>query len=357
LANYYVKLSTNGTPSLTYDYLRCSKNRYRIHSADTSDLILRFEIKNEFEVFADHTRLGTVHELFLLNPVKCILKLQTQKSNKVIEIDLDCHETKLYNRSYASFFIPVTPREIESLNSWREGESILINWFITGFVLLNKYLVGGNQIPNLALSINNFFADIPVRMGQDEFNENIVAPMGLGEKLIEEFSVEVPNILSTIPADTPAGIKELIPLIVLLQCQLKSALEVFRRAQSIADIRACMSEIRAPLDSVIKLRKERGLQSLGNELFINTGIISDIPGLKSGDAEAAAGDIMNNFWNQFQALANILSKALHTTSTPMTGSKNFQMKPERADARYTLITCLCITNYLIDRVKKALLSL
>jgi hypothetical protein len=274
-----------------------------------------------------------------------------------MEIDLDCKEIKLYNRSYASFYIPVTPREIESVNSWREGESILIDWFITGFVLLNRYYIGGNQIPNLVLPIDNFSADNPIRMGQDEFNENLIVPMALGEKFIEEFSVEVPNLLSTIPVSAPKGIKKLIPLIVLLQCQLKSVLGIFRRAQSTADIRASMSEIRRPLDSVIKLRKDQDFQSLGNELFISTGIITDIPGLQSGDAEAAAGDIMNNFWNQFQALASILSKALHITSTPTTGSKNFQMKPERIDAKYTLLTCLCITKYLIDRIKSALLSI
>ena len=54
-----------------------------------------------------------------------------------------------------------------------------------------------------------------------------------------------------------------------------------------------------------------------------------VEGLQPGGALIASQDIINNLWKQFQALANINSKALHTTTTPSTQKQNFEMKPER----------------------------
>jgi hypothetical protein len=51
-----------------------------------------------------------------------------------------------------------------------------------------------------------------------------------------------------------------------------------------------------------------------NYLLID--IIKDIPGLPPGGA-IASQEIVNNLWNQYQALANINSKPLHTTTTPI----------------------------------------
>jgi hypothetical protein len=67
--------------------------------------------------------------------------------------------------------------------------------------------------------------------------------------------------------------------------------------------------------------------------------------------------IIGRVWKQFQALSNINSKALHTTTSPSTQKQNFEMKPERSDPKYTLISCLSITNYVLDKVKTALLKI
>lgn len=223
---------------------------HRIDSANSSDLVLRFRINDGFEVFTGNVSCGAVHELFLLNPVKCTLKLATENSNKKIEIDLKCDETKLYSRGYVSFFKNITRREIEYLNSWREGETILIDWFISGFAVLNSNILNGYRIPNLVLAIDNFISNYPIRMGQGDFIANLVVPMDLGRKIIEEFSVEAPN-LASLSANATPGIKKLIPNIVLLQEHLKRALDRFRSSQYVSDLSASMSEIRTPLDSVI----------------------------------------------------------------------------------------------------------
>jgi hypothetical protein len=190
-------------------------------------------------------------------------------------------------------------------------------------------------------------------MGQDEFNRSHVVPMKLGKRIIEEFPTEAPG-LQSMAANAPPGIKKLIPHIVLLQQYLELAVDQIRKAQSESDIELGMAQIRKPLDTVLQFRTDPDFQSLGTELFINTGTIIDIQGLAPGGARTVSQDILNGIWKQFQELSNLNSKPLHTTTTKSTGSKNFEMKPERVDAKFTLISSLCITNYLIDRIRIAL---
>jgi hypothetical protein len=85
-----------------------------------------------------------------------------------------------------------------------------------------------------------------------------------------------------------------------------------------------MSEIRTPLDTVISFKNGPHYQNLAKELFIDTGIIHDITGLSPGGAKIASEQILDSLWEQFQILANINSKPLHTTTTPKTGKKNLR---------------------------------
>jgi hypothetical protein len=87
-------------------------------------------------------------------------------------------------------------------------------------------------------------------MGPDDFIKEILEPIGLGEKLIEEFSVGVPSFISSI-ANQPAAIKKLIPNLILLQRHLKLALDMFRNARSAFDLSASVGKIRTPLDTII----------------------------------------------------------------------------------------------------------
>ena len=80
--------------------------------------------------------IGTANELFLLNNAKSILKLRTKNSNKETNIHLNSEETKLYTGGFISFSKSVNASDIEYLNSWREGETLLINWTIEGFAVL-----------------------------------------------------------------------------------------------------------------------------------------------------------------------------------------------------------------------------
>jgi hypothetical protein len=68
----YIKLSHNGTNSLVYDYLRCENARHRILSTEISDLVLRFIVTRDFEVWTDRPIIN-VDKLFLLHPIKCTL--------------------------------------------------------------------------------------------------------------------------------------------------------------------------------------------------------------------------------------------------------------------------------------------
>lgn len=88
---------------------------------------------------------------------------------------------------------------------------------------------------------------------------------------------------------------------------------------------------------------------------MNTSTIIDMQGFQPGGAAIASQEILESLWKQFQELSNINSKALHTTTHKSSGSMKFEMKPKRVDAKFTLISSLCITNYLIERIRSALL--
>jgi len=360
IVSAYVKIDYNNTNALTYNYLKCCRMDKGIPSETKPKIILRFKIDNPFAIYTHdpphhrNTMIGTVNELFLLNNATCILKLKTKNSNRETNIHLNSEETKLYTGGYISFIKPVDSRDIEYLNSWREGETLLIDWIIDGFaLLLNSDIVQNYRILSYVLSIEPFTSNGNITMGPDDFITEILLPVGLGEKLIEEFSIEVPNWISS-AVNPPPAIKKLVPHLVLLQRHLKLALDRFRNARSISDLSASMGEIRTPLDTVMNFKNDPDFQKLAKELFIDTHIINDIPGLPPGGALIASQDIINNLWKQFQALANINSKALHTTTTPSTQKQNFEMKPERSDPKYTLVSCLSITNFLLDKIETAL---
>ena len=314
IVSAYVKIHYNNTNALTYDYLKCYRKDKGIPSETKPKIILRFKVDNPFPIYTHDTPyhlnipIGTVNELFLLNNARCVLKLKTKNSNRETNIHLNSEETKLYTGGYISFSKSVDPRDIEYLSSWREGETLLIDWTIDGFALLpNRDIIKNYLILSYVLSIEPFTSNENITMGPDDFITEILMPVGLGEKLIEEFSIEVPNLISS-AVNPPPAIKKLIPHLTLIQRHLKLALDRFRNARSISDLSASMGEIRTPLDAVINFKNDPDFQNLAKELFIDTDIINDIPGLPQGGALIASQDIINNLWKQFQALANINSK-------------------------------------------------
>jgi hypothetical protein len=360
IVSAYIKIHYNNTTALTYDYLKCYVKDKGIPAEIKPKIILRFKVVDPFAIYNhdtpynQNTPIGTVNELFLLNSAECVLKLKTKGSNKEMNVYLNSEETKLQTGGYISFSKPVDSGDIEYLNSWREGETLSIDWTINGFALLPyRVLFKNYRILNSVLSIDPFTSNANIAMGPDDFIKEILEPIGVGDKLIEEFSVGIPSFISS-TANQPAAIKKLIPNLILLQRHLKLALDMFRNARSASDLSASMGKIRTPLDTIIKFKNDPDFQSLGKELFVDTGVISDIPGLPSGGAIIASQNIINDLWRQFQALANINSKSLHTST--QTQTQNFEMKPERSDPKYTLISCLSITNYLIDKIKAALLK-
>ncbi len=178
IISVYVKIHYNNTNALTYDYLKCYRKDKGIPSETKPKIILRFKVVNPFGIYTHdtphllNTLMETVNELFLLNNARCILKLKTKKSNKETNIHLHSEETKLYTGGYISFSKAVDSGDIEYLNSWREGETLSIDWTIDGFVLLpHKGIFKNYRILNSVLSIEPSTSSGNIIMSPDDFHQ------------------------------------------------------------------------------------------------------------------------------------------------------------------------------------------
>jgi len=254
----------------------------------------------------------------------------------------------MYLGGYFSFSKKITSHDIEYLSSWRKGKTVSASWTIEGYAILSID-IAQNGLRNQVLQLDAYSKD-PILIGLDTFVSDIIEPIGLEDKFVTEFFVTTPISLQTSTKPLPKIIEIVLPPLRLLQDYLKNALKIFRDANSISDYRSSMGLIRTSLDTLLALEKNipNFYMELGKELFVNPNVIIDVPGVASGK-EDAAKDIVENIWRKFQSLSNINSKTLHTTTIGARSS--FEMKPEKPDAEFVLISCLVATNYLLKRIE------
>lgn len=251
----------------------------------------------------------------------------------------------MYLNGYFSFSKKISDLDIEFLSSWRSGQTVSASWTIEGYAILKTAFRG---FDNLVLPIEAYSQD-PLSIDTDTFISNIIQPLGLSDKFVKEFFVTTPTTIQTPSKPLPKTVAMLVPPLTLFQSYLKNSLDIFRVANSISDYRSCMALIRTPLDTLLSLKNKSNFYAeLGKELFIDTNIITDVSSVASGKGQAAS-EIIEDIWKKFQTLANINSKALHTTTHG--ASSSFEMKPQKHEAEFVLISCLAATNYLFEGIQ------
>ena len=345
--NGYLKFNYDKVSSLRNIKLFTRKNSNGIPSDNQPELVLKLEMTSPVAVFdtAKNTKIITIGELFPLSGLICRLKLTNFKNNRTIEILLKPVDSRMYLNGYFFFSKKISDLDIEFLSSWRTGQTVSVSWRIEGYAILSKAFGG---FDNLVLSIEAYSQD-PLSIDTDTFVSNIIQPLGLSDKFVKEFFVTTPTTIQTPSKPLPKTVAMLVPPLTLFQSYLKNSLDIFRVANSISDYRSCMALIRTPLDSLLSLKNNSNFYiDLGKDLFTDTNIITDVSTVASGKGQAAS-EIIEDIWKKFQTLANINSKALHTTIHG--ASSHFEMKPEKPDAEFVLISCLPATNYLFERIQ------
>jgi hypothetical protein len=113
----------------------------------------------------------------------------------------------------------------------------------------------------------------PILMGPDVFMREILLPLGLGEKFIAEFAVQIPLIIQSSTA-LPTAISSLIPYLATLLQFVKSALDTLRNARTVSNMKGAIGAIRTPLDTVLNYKSQPGFPvNLAKELFIDTNVM------------------------------------------------------------------------------------
>jgi hypothetical protein len=345
-------------------------NCFRYHSFMTSrlqegipsdtgpELVLKLEmIRPAVLVSNEGETVVNLPELFLLNGSTCRLTFRTG-ANRHLSTVLRSTDTRWHSITHGicSFSKTIDAHDIEYLSSWRQGETVSIYWSLEGYVILNDNEFG-NRLPLRILPFNVNNMNDPIVMGPDVFIKVISMPLGLGEKFIAEFAIQMPPIITS-SAALPAAISSLRSYLTTLLQFIKSALDTLRNARTVSDMKGVIGAIRTPLDTVLNYKSQSGFPvDLAKELFIDTSIIRDIPGIPKG-AQQAANEIIEDIWKQFQGLSNVCSKVLHTTTKQQGGGmkSSFIMEADRLEVEYLLISALSTINYLTRRMETAVVK-
>jgi hypothetical protein len=188
--------------------------------------------------------IGRTSDLVLLE-VTCEITFMLQESQRSKTILLrPFDDSRLYISGNTFFHCPIHSQDIEQLNSWRNGETILLKWNLRGFAAVADsnppnpivWLYGSNMTQSLNL--------LP-SMDSNRFYSKIMVPVGFSHTFFEDFSLEIPQSIRT-AAPLPTGISGLMHDLQGLVEHLRSAVETLRESKKIEDFRHVMDEVNYP---------------------------------------------------------------------------------------------------------------
>jgi hypothetical protein len=286
--------------------------------------------------------IGTTSDLALLE-VTCeitFLLQESQKSKRVLLRPFD--DSRLYISGNSFFYYPMQSQDIEKLNSWRNGETILLQWNLRGFAAV----ADSNSIPIIWLNGSNITQNLNHRpsMDSNRFYSKIMAPVGLSHTFFEDFPIEIPQSIVT-ASSLPIGISGLIHELQNLVEHLRSAVTLLRESRRIEDFRHVMDEVKSSMDSI---RNYPNKQSLAKEILVNTGIIGNVDGSGSGDRSAE--QYIDYYFKILENIYQMASKPAHTKLRGQTIPARFSMTPDRSDAVFVLTMALAASKFLIERI-------
>jgi hypothetical protein len=285
--------------------------------------------------------LGSSHDLALLNTT-CELSFENSNQERIIHLR-PTQDARLYLNGNTIFSTRINPQDAEHLNAWRNGKAVLLKWRILGYVAVIDSS-NARSLPIFWLDVSNKSDNrnaLP-SLDTNAFTSKILTPLKLSNNFIEEFPLEIPDVIKK-TTGLPPGISGLQSDLYLLAEHLNSAVEVIRNAKTGYDYRHVMDEVKSSLDSI---RNYKNKNDLGKELLVETGIIGNTD---PNAGNLASGDVMDKFFKIMDNAYWIASKPAHTK---LKGSSlRFSMNPDKTEAIFVLTVALASARFLIQRIE------
>jgi hypothetical protein len=350
LKKYFVNFEPNQERVVDYIDVNVSQSK-EVLAEPKYQLDLSLELKKTIEIIeSDHgqTKIGTSQNLALIN-VSCDLTFELQNSGEQKRIEMKpTGNSRLYVGGNSIFSAPIDAKDVEYLNSWRKGDTLLIKWKLSG----HAAVIDSDRIfPVLWIDVSNIKdnRNILPSLNSDRFFSKIMKPVKLSHTFLVQFPLEVSNIIKT-AADLPAGISGLKNYLYSLVDHLNTAVHVLRNAKSDSDYRQVMDQVKSSLDAI---RKYSNKKDLGKELLIQTRIIDNID---SSAGDIAAEEVMNDFFEILEKVYHIASKPAHTKGKGKSGG-SFAMNPHKAEAVYVLTMGLAASKFLLERIETYIMTI
>jgi hypothetical protein len=290
-----------------------------------------------------YNTFGTSQDLALLN-VTCELFFETEDNSQQQLIRMKpTQDARLYVNGNTIFSTQINPTDAEYLNTWRKGNTILISWRIFGHVAI----IDSSQLQQfpifwLDVSNKNDNRNVLPSLDSNAFESKILKPLKLSNTFVEEFPLEIPDVVKN-ATGLPSGIAGLQSDLYPLVDHLNSAVDVLRDAKAGYDYRHVMVEVKSSLDSI---RNYHNKKDLGKELLVETSIIGNVDPL-AGDL--ASEDVIDRFLKIMDNVYWIASKPAHTKLKGK--SSRFSMNPDRTDAVFVLTVALASSKFLLQRIE------
>jgi hypothetical protein len=349
MARYFIDAEPDGNRVIKYFDLNVS-SCLGISSKPRYQLDVHFNLTKSLGLVRSNnggsTNIGTSQDLALLN-VTCELTFETENNSQQRRIELKpTQDSRLYVGGNTIFSTPIDAMDAEYLNSWRKGKTILIKWKISGHTAI---IDSTNQSqPSLIfwLDASNTRDNRNMLPSLDSiaFASKILKPLKLSSTFIQEFPLEIPDIIIRKAPEFPSGIAGILNEVYSLVKHLNSAVEVLRNAKTGSDYRHVMDEVKSSLDSI---RDPQNKKELGKELLVETSIIGNVDP-PAGDL--AAKDVIDKFLKIMDNAYWIASKPAHTKSKDKP-PKRFSMNPDRTDAIFVLTVGLASCKFLLERIE------
>ena len=308
---------------------------------------IRFKMNGNVAIKSNGNTLAESGTLIVID-AKCKLTLKSTSGRHIMDINLYNQDNRrMYINGYYFFSTFITQNDVESLTHILDGETMIVFWNVAGDASAIKQ---GTYFPIMPFDVSNSLDSENKwpKISYSEFSSNILHRIGLAEKYISEFPLQLPSSIAT-SGSLPSGICGLLTDLRTLVNSLKSAINTLRNPRSTTDYRQVMDQVKTSVDS-IRSYLPGHKQDLGREIFIDTGIIVNIdtPG-----GDRAAEDIIERIGNILENVYQIASKPAHTKTRPKSGQAQlrFSMNPDSSDSEFVLTLALASAKYLIQKIE------
>src|ERR687897_3882040 len=137
---------------------------------------------------------GTTGDLALLE-LTCSIDFVLRESGRVKTVVFRPYDdSRLYISGNTFFCVPITKIDIENFNSWRNGETIQLILSIRGFGAPVDSLL---PYPIIWTDMSNRNQSLLPSLDSAQFYSQIMNPIGLRDNFVEEFPIEIPDLIRT----------------------------------------------------------------------------------------------------------------------------------------------------------------